>query len=297
MRYNQKTLIMKLTKYLIAIVLPTLLLFVTISCNQDRKKATEQLDLARKLYEQGNINQAKLEVDNIRLFYPKEYKIIKQGNRLMREIELSEQSRNIAFCDSLIQANENKLDSLTQGFILEKDPEYDTVGRWIYKTQTIERNIDRTYLRINVDEQGNIALASVYRGSSPIKHTTIKVSLPDGEYAETIEIAEDGANNYTFQDGGRYNEIVTFKNGKDNGVINFISTYTDSKIKVELIGKKHYTFILSKEDKEAILATYNLAVNLSETTRLKQEIELAKAKTKYLQKKINEADSIASNKQ
>lgn len=268
--------------------------FLLTACNDDEKKATDQLQLAQTLYTNGNLNQAKLEIDNIRQSFPKEYKIIRQGNQLMRRIELAEQERNIAYCDSLSKAYTEKIDSLTQGFILEKDPEYDEIGHWIYQTQTIEKNFNQTYLRATVDEKGNIALASVYHGTYPLKHQAVRATTGDGEYTETNTIPQDGANNYTFQDGGLYSEIVTFKNGSDNGLIQFICADLDSKIKVTLLasGKDKHKYILSKENIKAIKASYNLAAVLTEIEKMKSEIDLAKVKIDYLKNKIAEADSI-----
>lgn len=274
------------------IVLLTLCLSLLFACTNPDKKALEQLEIARALYESNNFNQAKLEVDNIRNFYPKAYKVIKQGNRLMRDIELKEQQRTIGYCDSTLKIKESEVAPLTEGFILEKDTAYEEVGNWVYKTQVIEKNVNRCYLRTTVNEKGKIALSSIYRGSGPLKHSAIKVEGQGGEFANTLTVAEDGANNYTFNDGGVYNEIVTYKNGTDNGVIGFINNNQNQTLKVTFIGKRNLTTTLSKEDKMALEKSFNLAATLSDIELMKKEIKIAQVKIEYLTKKNIESDSL-----
>lgn len=274
------------------IVLLTLCLSLLFACTNPDKKALEQLEIARALYESNNFNQAKLEVDNIRNFYPKAYKVIKQGNRLMRDIELKEQQRTIGYCDSTLKIKESQVTPLTEGFILEKDTAYEEVGNWVYKTQVIEKNVNRCYLRTTVNEKGKIALSSIYRGSGPLKHSAIKVEGQGGEFANTLTMAEDGANNYTFNDGGVYNEIVTYKNGTDNGVISFINNNQNQTLKVTFIGKRNLTTTLSKEDKIALEKSFNLAATLSDIELMKKEIKIAQVKIEYLTKKNIESDSL-----
>ncbi len=275
------------------IVLLTLCLSLLFACTNPDKKALEQLEIARALYESNNFNQAKLEVDNIRNFYPKAYNVIKQGNRLMRDIELKEQQRTIGYCDSTLKIKESEVTPLTEGFILEKDTAYEEVGNWVYKTQVIEKNVNRCYLRTTVNEKGKIALSSIYRGSGPLKHSAIKVEGQGGEFANTLTMAEDGANNYTFNDGGVYNEIVTYKNGTDNGVISFINNNQNQTLKVTFIGKRNLTTTLSKEDKIALEKSFNLAATLSDIELMKKEIKIAQVKIEYLTKKNIESDSLS----
>ncbi|MDD4822252.1 MAG: hypothetical protein PHI48_06815 [Bacteroidales bacterium] len=282
---------MKINNYK-SIVLLTLCISLLFACSNSDKKANEQLEIARALYESNDLNQAKLEVDNIRNFYPKAYKVIKRGNRLMRDIELKEQRRTVAYCDSTLKIKESEVAPLTEGFILEKDTAYEEVGNWVYKTQVIEKNVNRNYLRTTVNEKGKIVLSSIYRGSAPLKHSSVKIEGTSGEFAKTLTVAEDGANNYTFNDGGVYNEIVTYKNGTDNGVINFINNNQNQTLKVTFIGKRNLKTTLSKEDKIALEKSFNLAATLSDIERMKKEIKMAQAKIEFLTKKNMESDSL-----
>ena len=160
-------------KSAICITLATLAL---AGCNNDEKNAQARLDNARSMYEQNEFFAAKNEIDSIRILYPKEFKVIREGLTLMRQVEQKEAERNLAFCDSLIPVKQQELEGLKKGFNFEKDSAYNEIGNYVSKQQTIERNIQRCYIRSGVNEKGEMYLASVYFGGKPINHTGIKLS-------------------------------------------------------------------------------------------------------------------------
>ena len=160
-------------KSAICIPLATLAL---AGCNNDEKNAQARLDNARSMYEQNEFFAAKNEIDSIRILYPKEFKVIREGLTLMRQVEQKEAERNLAFCDSLIPVKQQELEGLKKGFNFEKDSAYNEIGNYVSKQQTIERNIQRCYIRSGVNEKGEMYLASVYFGGKPINHTGIKLS-------------------------------------------------------------------------------------------------------------------------
>ena len=81
-------------KSAICITLATLAL---AGCNNDEKNAQARLDNARSMYEQNEFFAAKNEIDSIRILYPKEFKVIREGLTLMRQVEQKEAERNLAF--------------------------------------------------------------------------------------------------------------------------------------------------------------------------------------------------------
>ena len=151
-------------KSAICITLATLAL---AGCNNDEKNAQARLDNARSMYEQNEFFAAKNEIDSIRILYPKEFKVIREGLTLMRQVEQKEAERNLAFCDSLIPVKQQELEGLKKGFNFEKDSAYNEIGNYVSKQQTIERNIQRCYIRSGVNEKGEMYLASVYFGGKP----------------------------------------------------------------------------------------------------------------------------------
>ena len=141
----------------------TLIAAILTGCNGDEKAAQARLDKARAMYENNEFFGAKNEIDSIRALYPKEVKVLKQGLTLMRQVEVKEAERNIAFCDSLLPIKLEEVEGLKKGFAFEKDSVYEEIGNYIWKQQTIERNVQRCYVRCGVNEEGEMYLASVRR--------------------------------------------------------------------------------------------------------------------------------------
>ena len=256
------------------------------ACNQTEKEAQARLNNARSMYERNEFFAAKSEIDSLRALYPKEYKVLKEGLALMRQVELKEAERTIAFCDSLLPIKIEEAEALKKGFNFEKDSVYEEIGNYIWKQQTIERNVQRCYIRSGVNEKGEIYLASVFYGGAPINHTGIKVSTPDGQFAETAAIAYDGGVNYRFKDLGKTTEVVTYKGEKGLDAAKFISTNAKERIKAEYTGGKPYTIYIADGDKKAIAATFDLATVLSDLENLIKEKDKSTNRIAYLKNKL-----------
>lgn len=256
------------------------------ACNQTEKEAQARLNNARSMYERNEFFAAKSEIDSIRALYPKEYKVLKEGLTLMRQVELKEAERTIAFCDSLLPIKIEEAEALKKGFNFEKDSVYEEIGNYIWKQQTIERNVQRCYIRSGVNEKGEIYLASVFYGGAPINHTGLKVSTPDGQFAETASIAYDGGVNYRFKDLGKTTEVVTYKGEKGLDAAKFISTNVKERIKAEYTGGKPYTIYIADGDKKAIAATFDLATVLSDLENLIKEKDKSTNRIAYLKNKL-----------
>ena len=256
------------------------------ACNQTEKEAQARLNNARSMNERNEFFAAKSEIDSLRALYPKEYKVLKEGLALMRQVELKEAERTIAFCDSLLPIKIEEAEALKKGFNFEKDSVYEEIGSYIWKQQTIERNVQRCYIRSGVNEKGEIYLASVFYGGAPINHTGIKVSTPDGQFAETATIAYDGGVNYRFKDLGKTTEVVTYKGEKGLDAAKFIATNVKERIKAEYTGGKPYTIYIADGDKKAIAATFDLATVLSDLENLIKEKDKSTNRIAYLKNKL-----------
>ena len=256
------------------------------ACNNTEKEARTRLNNAKSMYERNELFAAKSEIDSIRALYPKEFKVLKEGLSLMRMVEMKEAERNIAFCDSLIPIKTEEAEGLKKGFVFEKDSVYEEIGNYIWKQQTVERNVQRCYIRSGVNEKGEIYLASVFYGGAPINHTGIKVSTKDGQFAETAAIPYDGGVNYRFKDLGTTTEVVTYKGEKGLDAAKFISTNVKERVKAEYTGGKPYTLYIADGDKKAIAATFELATVLSDLENLQKEKEKATKRIAYLKSKL-----------
>ncbi len=258
------------------------------SCNNDTKKAQLILNEATSFYNAGQLNNAKTYIDSLRSSYPKEFDLIRESMKLMWKIELKENEKNYSYSDSLLKIKIPEADILKKSFDYVSS-DYETNGAYIFKGMSVERNIERSYLRSGVYETGDIYLNSVYFGKGNINHTGMTLEIPGTELSvSTSTIPYDGGTNYRFSDGGNNSEIITYKKGKDNGVLSFIADNQDKKIKVIYTGQRKYNFILDKIAQNSIAKSYELAVILTDIHRLRQERDIAESKITYLKKKIQE---------
>lgn len=266
-----------------------LLALLATGCNQAGKEARARLENARTMYEQGELFSAKNEIDTLRAHYPKEVKVLKDALELMRLVELKEAARTIAYCDSLLPLKQEEVATLSKGFVFEKDTVYEEVGNYIWKQQTVERNVERSYIRCGVNERGEMYLASVYFGPRALGHTSIKVSTKDGPFAETARIPYDGGVNYRFQDGANVTEIVNYKKENGEAAIKFIYNNTKERIRVDYEGGKPYTIYMADADKQALAATYDLAMVLSDIETMTRAHDKSTRRKAYLEGKLADA--------
>ena len=262
------------------------LLFFLIACNSNKKQATIYLKEAQKLYEQGEYTSSKNHIDSIKVYFPKEFEIQKQGLQLRRQVEIKEQERNLNFCDSVLIVRLAQAETMKSQFLFEKDTAYDDVGKYMDKSQRVEAKLQTSYIRTTVNELGEILFSSVYYGSRPIHHSGLRVSKSNGEYAETQIIPYDGGMNYSFVNGGMTTEVVTYVRGKDNGAIQFIYNNEDAALKAEYLGKEKYTFTISAADKNVLAKIFDFAIVLSDITKMKTEKEKSSRRLTYLEHKI-----------
>ena len=278
---------MKIFKSVSAILLLAILI---TGCGKDNE-AQKRLDEAKAMYENKDYIAAKSAIDSINILFPREIEVRKGALTLMRLVERGECTQNISYCDSVIPIRVGELDGLKKGFVFEKDSVYDEIGNYIWNTMTIERNVERSYIRCGVNEEGEMYMASVYFGSRPIDHTGLKLSVNDGAFAVTPAIPYDGGVNYRFKDFGNTTEVVTYKGEHCKTTANFV-TVMDSKerIKAEYTGGKAYSLYLSDNDKKAIKATYELASALSEIIAMQKEKTKSERKIMMIDEKLKNSN-------
>ena len=148
------------------------------ACEDVEQKASERLLLARQALEAGQYDEAKTQIDSIKILYPKAFEARRAGIYLMQDVELAEQQKTLAWLDSLLQVRQQELDGFKDRFVLEKDTAYQQIGHYLAPSQVIEKNLHRSYLRFQADERGVMSLTSIYCGARNIHHTAVKVTAP-----------------------------------------------------------------------------------------------------------------------
>lgn len=253
------------------------------SCGDNVEKLAEKhLAAANELFSAGDYSGAKNEIDSIKILYPKAFNARHEGIRLLQQVELKEQERSLAYLDSVMTAKQDDFKAVESKYVLEKDTAYQLVGNYLWPTQVLEKNLHRSYLRFQVSEQGILSMTSIYCGGSNIHHTTVKVTAPDGTFAET-PVSSDS---YETSDMGEKIEKADFKVGEDGGVMNFVYTNRDKNLKVELNGDRAYAYNMTPADKVALTNVYELWQTLSAIEQVKKEQEEANLKIAFINKRI-----------
>ena len=262
-------------------------LALTACGNGIEKKANEKLTVARAAYERGDYEEAKTQIDSIKILYPKAFEARKAGQELMLDVELKAQQKILAYLDSALQSKQEAFDAIKDKYTLEKDAEYQQVGNYIWPTQAIEKNLHRSFLRFQVNEQGIMSMTSIYCGPHNIHHLAVKVTAPDGSFAETPASKDS----YETTDLGEKIEKADYKLGEDGNVIAFLNLNKDKNIRVHYLGERSYATVMTPNDRKAVAAVYELAQLLSSITEIKKNMEEANLKIEFVKRKMQERES------
>ena len=255
------------------------------------KEAQMRLQKAEAALQQENFSEAKLQIDSIKMLYPKAFEARKQGIKLMQQVDLKEQRKTLVYLDSMMQIKQLQLDSIKGSFVLEKDTAYQEIGNWFYPTQVVEKNTGRTFLRGQVNELGEMSLTSIYCAGGNLNHTSVKVSVGD-TFAETPTTKDS----YTTTDLGRTIEKADYKLGEDGGVVGFIVANQDKNIQLTFIGDKTYKTAMQKNDRKAIAELTDLARILSGMEEIRKQQKEANLKIQFVTRKIEEGKESLENR-
>ena len=266
------------------VILLACLCCTLFSCEDVEKKAGEKLQAAREAFELGNYNEAKILIDSIKMLYPKAFETRRAGIGLMQEVELKEQEKSLVYLDSMLQAKQKDFDAIKGKYTFEKDAEYQNIGNYLHPSQVIEKNLHRSFLRFQVDENGVMSMTSIYCGAHNIHHVAVKVTAPDGSFTET-PAAKDS---YETTDLGEKIEKADFKLGEDGNVMGFLYLNKDKNIKVNYQGERPYSITMTAADRQALVSVYELAQLLSSMTEIKKNMEEANLKIEFVKKKMEE---------
>ncbi|HBG86800.1 MAG TPA: hypothetical protein DEG09_05245 [Marinilabiliaceae bacterium] len=239
------------------------------SCSASRQEeAAARLIEAVSLRDSGNFNLAKLKLDTLIRDFKDVSEEYEKAKLLLLEISRDEQMRNLNFLDSALIAQEALLEPLMKNFILSD--EYGAAKLLIHKRQKPENSYNRTFLRAHLNQEGDFYISSRYHGTRWINHQQIKVYYDDQSVLSEI-VPEDGLNNRRFEDGEYKWEFVNYKDGKDNGIVDFIASNADKPLRVQLIGKSHEYIIMEQFDREAIRDAYEISFIQKEINRIRDE--------------------------
>ena len=251
----------------VQILLFFIALFI-VSCGpSEEDKARIKLNFAKNLLAKNDTANALLHLDSIPKLYPEAMYSINAAKNLVQQISFDVMHRKEAELDSVLI----KITALEKSFKKEKT-QFDRYMQYIHKRQTFERAWDRSYIKIHLDERGEIALSSNYHGEQWLDHTGIRV-YDSGDDAKTETIPLENVDNHRSDFDQAKWEKVTYRNGKDNGVIEFIANNVDRRLKAVFLGKRQYYIILETYDKEAVRDALALSIELKKKIKLEAEVK------------------------
>lgn len=261
---------------------------VSVSCSGSNKDARNAYVKARTLYEAGRYDEAKVMIDSIKILGPKAFDEIRAGLQLSRMVELAINKEILKRVDSIMPIYRMEQDRLLGEFDFIRDEEYQTEGLLVYKNNPNKLSQEKSCLRIQVTEKGEMQLLSVYCGAYPLQHESVKVSLPDGTYAMTTAVPYDGASNYRYYIDGKNIETVTYSETKMRPVADFIVAAGDRAVTVSYEGKRPFSFKLDNVTRKAITESYKLSTVIKNIAALEREDVIASRAIVLLNRQIEE---------
>lgn len=259
----------------IKIVAGILFLVVLFSCGKSyKKRAAEKFEQASGFYEKGDTLSAILYLDSIPFNFPEAFETLEKAKALTKKINSEILFRKQDQYDQL----NSTFTELEKSFDTEKT-EFDRFMQYIPKRQNFERRWNQSFIQLHLDERGELYISSNYYGAEWLNHVGLRVY--DGVFqAKTDTVALDDPNNHHSEFMNTHWEKVSYKNGKDNGVIQFIAENADRNLKAVFLGKRMYYIVLEQFDKQAVKD----ALALSNALKLKVQLE---KEIKDLQSKVN----------
>ena len=249
------------------------LIFQLISCGKSEQElALEKLNFAQSLYAQGDTTNALMQIDSIRVLYKTAIQEISSANQFKNKIYGELLYRKQDELDTLVKT----INTLENKFVKEKT-EFDRYTQYIHKKQEFKRRWNKSFIQIHLDEKGELYLSSNYYGEAWLNHTAIRVYDNDLQAkTETIEL--DNPLNHRSDFLETKWEKVSYTNGTDNGVIEFIAQNADKNLKAVFLGDRYYYIILEEYDKQAVIDAQELSKRLKNKAALEAEVKSLESK-------------------
>jgi len=244
---------------------------VAMACGpSDEEKARLKMQQAQAHLQKSDTLSALLHLDSIPLLFPKAVYTINAAKNLASDIQFDLLYRKEVELDSL----KVKIQELEKPFTKEKT-EYDRYARYIHTRQNFERSWDRSFIQVQLDERGELFMISNYYGEKWLNHHSIRVYDKDLD-AKTEVVPVGNPDNHRSDFMEKKWEKVSFRNGKDNGVMEFIAQHDNRNLKAVFIGDEYYYIVLETYAKQAVKDALALSRALQQKIRLELEVSALK---------------------
>lgn len=229
------------------------------------ERAAIRIGLARQLLERQDTLAAMQQLDSIQILFPGAPVAVRSAQALTRELHWDIFHRKQVELDTVNLI----IDRLMSHFDSEKN-EWQRYRVYVHMLQNLQQRGSHSFLMAEVDEKGNLTLISNFSGGWPY-HTRVKVS--DGvteAVTDSVAVGDSYHHQGMFLDA-RW-ERITFRDGRENGVIGWIAGNAGKKIKITFVGRQSAVVWLEERDQSAIRESFELASALRKRQILTAEI-------------------------
>jgi len=273
-----KTRIMRTLSFFVGSIL---IISLSVSCTSSaEKKSQSDFQRADALVVSHELSAAMQLLDSMMIWNKDDFGIIGEAIRRKNRIAPDYYKGGIETSEALLKGLESRLPALTKDFRFTPG-EAGRPGTYEHKRQTVESSWNRTFLKMGINENGDVWLISHYYGPSWIDHTSLRVYDQDNYIlTDTIPLGHEW--NRKVEDLGDRWETIEFREGSDAGAIAFIADNYQKPVKVRFTGKTFQYIVLESFDKDAFRKGWELAQVLKERSGLRQAILLHQVELRKL---------------
>ncbi|MFC2097272.1 hypothetical protein ACFLSI_02945 [Bacteroidota bacterium] len=269
-------------KYIVFFLIVFLFAGLTSCVDSEEKAADEKLESVKALIRDTEYEAAKIMLDSMEILYPEQYSILNESRKLNELVTLSINETKLSELKTELDSQLSSVEALKKNFIYIPAAQ-NRPGDYEFKRQTARNSFNRIFLKAHLNDNGEFYISSNYYGNTWLSHTYIRVYDADLlAVSDTIRLSNP--DNIKYEDGKNRWEEVSYKNGRDNGVVDLIIKHSDKKLKVRFSGKQFYWIVMEEFDKQAVKEGYELAQVLKRIYNLKTQISDCTEKIKRLKK-------------
>lgn len=233
----------------------------------DEERAAEYITRGEQQIAAGEWNSALTTLDSVDALFPKLIDARRSAKHLKDSIAYMQAVRSLEYVDAQLTVAEQRLDSLLDIFVFEKDEKYQSTGNLFAKRLLSNGNDERSFLQAFVNEKGVPFVRSVYYGSKSLNHSDVSVSVGDEATTSVTAIKSSHA----FEN----HEFLTFEGDNALTLLTFVANHTQDKIKVTLKGDGESSYVINSADAQALAQTYELALAFADVNTLRHNADMA----------------------
>ena len=273
------------------------LLYTACKGENPEQQARERVSQARTLIQENNLEAAKVQLDSVHILFRQQVDARREAKALQDTIALLEAERTAAYADSMLQTLLPQVDPLLKKFRYEKDERYEDHGQYVSRLLQTTSNTERCFIQAYVGDNRLTRVKSYYYGSATLIQNGVELCLQPNEDCNTWQGSEhhfstssDSEASSSSRNIGGFHSILTLEGDPAIELLAFIASQPDAKVRVRLHGNNAkgqsaspYTYVLSKNDKAALVETLQLATLFHDIHRLEEMLNSSKNTISKLQ--------------